>query len=70
MGTPETNNPKKKSAFKADTEHTSLLIKIGKLSAKLSIQENQALGLPITYLEGKNIIREHADGRKETIGTL
>ena len=61
---------KKKIDFKPNTAHTNLLVKAGKLSAELSIRENKALGLPITYLDGGQIIREFADGRKEVIGTI
>ena len=61
---------KKKIEFKPNTAHTNLLVKAGKLSAERSIRENKALGLPITYLEDGQIIREFADGRKEIIGTI
>ena len=61
---------KRVGQFKADKAHTLLLVEIGKLSAERSIRENKALGLPITYLEGDTIIKEHADGRMEVIGKL
>ena len=56
--------------FKPNRSHTALLIKMGKLSAERSIKENKVLGLPITYAENGKIIREHADGRMEILGTI
>lgn len=60
----------KKIVFRPDTSHTKFLMKLGKLSAKRSIKETKALGLPITYLENKKVIREHIDGTKEVIGEI
>lgn len=60
----------KSKVFISDSKQTSFLIEMGKLSGQLSIRENKALGLPITYLEDGKIIREYSDGRKEEIGKL
>lgn len=34
----------------------------------LAEAENKRLGIPIAYVENGNVIREHADGKKEIIG--
>lgn len=35
-----------------------------------ALNVNKALDIPITYLKGKEIIREYNDGRMETLGLL
>ncbi len=39
-------------------------------SAEIAIAESKALGLPITYQRGTEIIREHADGTIEILGKV
>ncbi len=60
----------KSGIFISDSKQTTFLIEMGKLSGQLSIRENKALGLPITYLEDGKIIREYSDGKKVEIGKL
>jgi len=43
---------------------------IGKEVGRRAIAEAKALGLPITFVENEQIITEHADGRREVIGTV
>ncbi|MBC9934860.1 hypothetical protein [Chitinophaga qingshengii] len=40
---------------------------IGKRAAANAINENKALGLPVTYLKEKWVVREYTDGRIEKI---
>jgi hypothetical protein len=35
-----------------------------------AIKEAQDKGLPITYVENEDIIKEYADGRKEVLGRI
>jgi hypothetical protein len=35
-----------------------------------AIYETKAAGLPVTYVENNQIIKEYADGRKENLGTV
>jgi DUF438 domain-containing protein len=35
-----------------------------------AVYEAKAAGLPITYVENNQIVKEYADGRKEILGTV
>jgi len=35
-----------------------------------AIKEAKDLGLPITYVENEDIVKEYADGRKEILGKI
>ncbi|WP_028981448.1 hypothetical protein [Sporocytophaga myxococcoides] len=63
------NSGKKNEDFNARS-YTKFLKEVGKQSAQRSIRETKALGLSITYVEGGEIIREDANGRKEVIGKI
>lgn len=39
-------------------------------SGLLAVAKAKKRGLPITYAKGEQIIREHADGRKEVVGSV
>jgi hypothetical protein len=43
--------------------------KIGK-AAKRAVRAQQRLGLAVTYKRGDRIIKRHADGREEVLGTV
>ena len=34
------------------------------------VKEAKEKGLPITYLDNENIVKEYTDGRKETLGKI
>lgn len=54
-----------KKEFKDTLEDVKLAIKD---SAKIAIAETKALGLPVTYQRGTEIVKEYADGSIEVIG--
>ena len=39
-------------------------------AAAAAIRAQKKAGLPVTFLEGNNVIREHADGRREVLRRL
>jgi hypothetical protein len=51
-------------------DYYKFLQKLCRITSKRVNQENKALNLPSTYIEGNKIIREFPDGRKEIIGTI
>jgi len=51
-----------------NTPRHALFKKICAEAGLAAIRDAQARGLPITYAEGTNIIREYVDGRKESLG--
>jgi hypothetical protein len=50
-----------------DNNNNSFLDKAGQEAAKNAINENKALGLPITYFKDGWVVREMADGKVEKI---
>jgi hypothetical protein len=42
----------------------------GNIASRKAIENSKALGLPITYAEGNDIIEETADGNKKIIGHI
>jgi len=67
--------PKKKSGkaagpFRSDNRHVLLLKRVMREAVAEALNVNKALDIPITYLKGKEIIREYNDGRMETLGLL
>ena len=44
----------------------------GKLSAAAdrAVEEQRALGLPVTFQRGNEVIRQHSDGREEVLATI
>lgn len=56
-----------KEEFNDSTEHVMKAIKD---SAKIAIAESKALGLPITYQRGTQVVKEYADGTIEVLGTV
>lgn len=59
-----------KIVFRADVNHTKSLIKIGEKSAARAVKETKAMGLPVTFLENGNIIKESPDGTRVILGTV
>lgn len=43
---------------------------IGKETGRRAIAEDKALGLPVTFVENDQIIKEFPDGRREVIGKV
>jgi hypothetical protein len=39
-------------------------------AGEFAVREAKAKGLPITYVEDLNIVKEYSDGRKEILGTI
>ena len=39
-------------------------------AGQFAVKEAKDRGLPITYVENENIIKEYADGRKEILGQI
>lgn len=39
-------------------------------AGEFAVREAKAAGLPITYVEDLNIVKEYSDGRKEILGTI
>jgi hypothetical protein len=39
-------------------------------AGQLAVAENKRLGIPLSYVENDQIIRDYADGRKEVLGTV
>lgn len=60
----------KKVIFRADIHHTKSLIKIAQKSATRAVKETKAMGLPVTFVENDQIIRESADGTRTILGTI
>jgi hypothetical protein len=48
------------------------LAESGKLAeaAAAAIRAQKARGIPVTFLEGNDVIKEYPDGRRETLETL
>lgn len=43
---------------------------VGRMAAKAAVSEAKALRIPLTYLEGKTIIRKHPGGHVEVIAEI
>jgi hypothetical protein len=43
---------------------------VAKLAAGSAVAEAKALNIPVTYLEGKNIVEKHPDGQVKIIATI
>lgn len=39
-------------------------------AGQLAIKESKSLGLPITYIDNDEIIKEYSDGKKEVLGSV
>ena len=51
-------------------KHYGKLEKLASDATKKAIQDAKAKDLYITYQEGKKVVREYSDGRKEVIGEV
>lgn len=58
---------RKSLSYYEDHNNNSFLDKAGQEAAKNAINENKALGLPITYFKDGWVVREMADGKVEKI---
>src|SRR5687768_9128645 len=67
---PKRSTPARKPRSLED--EISTLAATGQLAeaARSAIRAQQAAGLPITYQEGNEIIKEFPDGRREVLATL
>lgn len=43
---------------------------VAKLAASSAIAEAKALNIPVTYLEGKNVVEKYPDGNVKIIATI
>ena len=62
-----------KKAERATTEtldNTRYLQSVTKIAARKAVESSKALGLPVTYMEGDEIIEEAADGTKKVVGKI
>jgi large subunit ribosomal protein L34 len=61
---------KKRVIKVAATDYPLFLQNAGKMASRKAIEDSKALGLPVTYLEGGQLIEEAADGTRKVIGRL
>ena len=58
-------------AYVEDTQkHHGIIARAAKSATSKAVKKARAASLPITYLEGKQIIKESSSGRKKILGTV
>ena len=51
-------------------KHHGLLAKLAKTSTKKAVMTTLGQSIPVTYMEGEEIIKVNANGKKVVVGTL